>query len=131
MTCHEARNELLRRPEQGLGEALPTAIAAHLADCPACARLAERYERVRRDLARHHAGVEPDPGFAARVVARLPRPTEMLGWAALRLLPATLALVLVLSGWCWLAAPAPSALLDESPSDDLLAWVLDPQEETR
>lgn len=138
MTCNEVRNELLRRPwrdpDATSGRSptgLPAETAAHLRGCPACSRLAARLGQVQRDLERHHAGLEPEPGFAARVVSRLPRPTEVLGWAAVRLLPATVALVLVLTGWCWLAAPSPSALLDDSPSDDLLAWVLDPEAEAR
>jgi anti-sigma factor RsiW len=101
-------------------------LRAHLALCPACARYAERLEAARRLLEAHHTLVEPDAGFARRVVERLDgeRP-DLAGQAALRLLPAALVLLLAL---IWLSAGTasdPATLLSESPTEDLLSWALD------
>ncbi len=83
-----------------------------------------RMDEVRRLLREHHAGVEPDPGFAQRVVARIERePRDLLGWAALRLLPATLVLALLLVWWTVTRTPDPATLLLESPAEDPLGWV--------
>jgi anti-sigma factor RsiW len=97
----------------------------HLNECTACARFAERLAIVHEALEDHHAGVRPDPAFAARVVARLPRQSPVLGWAALRLLPAATALLLVLSAWVFLATGTPTELVAAAPTDDLLSWVLE------
>jgi hypothetical protein len=73
----------------------------------------------------HHAGAEPDAGFAARVVAALPDSTsEVLGWAAIRLLPATLALALVLTLWALVVTPSPTSLVNQSADEDLWSWIL-------
>jgi hypothetical protein len=103
----------------------------HLASCPDCAAFARRLEQVRRALARplSEPAIEPGPHFPARVLARIARPAELMGWAAFRALPAALGLALALA-WLGLAAPAspppapaPSPLLDEPPSSEqLLAW---------
>jgi hypothetical protein len=57
------------------------------------------------------------------VVARLPRTADAsFAWAALRLLPVTLALLLALAWLSWRTAegePAPG------PTEDVLAWVID------
>jgi anti-sigma factor RsiW len=100
------------------------ASSAHLDSCEACARFAARMEAAREllDKRSHH---QPDAFFAQRVVAALPEGQDVLGWAALRVLPATLAAALVLSVWCWLATPVPSQLVEQSPTDDLLAWVIE------
>ena len=78
-------------------------------------------------LREHHGNVEPDAAFAARVAARLPQGSaEVLGWAASRLLPATLALALVLAWFALGAAPVqPTANEDSAPTDDLVGWVLE------
>ena len=65
------------------------------------------------------------PAFAARVVADLPRPSPVLGWAALRLLPAATALLLVLSAWVWFGTGTPSEMVASAPTDDLVSWVLE------
>jgi hypothetical protein len=105
---------------------LPPALAEHLAACADCAAFARRLQLVRDELVRPLAGVEPDPQFPARVLARIARPAELIGWAAFRALPAAMGLALVLA-WLGLqspaAAPPPSPLLDAPPSSDqLLAW---------
>lgn len=88
------------------------------------AREEKRDELVRRVLRGHHAGIEPDPGFAARVVARLPAAADPLRWAALRLLPAGLALALVLGILVWRELPAAGAA--PASVDELAAWMVDP-----
>ena len=118
MKCRRVRMLMLR------SAGVVDRAAAHLESCPDCARFAERLQRAREQLRAHHAGIT-DSGFAARVVSGLTSTTGKLGWAALRLLPATAALALVLLGWCWWSTPAPSAMVEQAPSDDLLTWVLE------
>ncbi len=128
MNCSEARDRLTR--QSGLRARGPRSgrVAQHLADCAACRAFARRYDAARGGLRDHLLEVEPGADFAARVVADLPRSPSLLGWAALRLLPATVALALVLTGWCLLSAPWPGELLADSPTDDPLAWVIDSEE---
>lgn len=123
LDCRQVRDRLMTA-----GPSAPE-LARHLDTCPACARFASRFDETRALLRRHHAGAEPDAAFAARVVEALPDPSELLGWAALRLLPATLALALVLGVWCVIATPGPGSLVEESPTDDVLAWVVASDEE--
>ena len=103
---------------------------AHVEGCQACRRFVRRLEAVEALLGERPAEITPDPAFAARVLDRLPAaPADEIGRAALRLLPAALALALVLAGWCLLATPAPRSLLaPESPTEDLVAWVIDDEE---
>jgi hypothetical protein len=121
MNCHDARERLTAEAGEPGGP-----VAGHLKACPACARFAERMRVARELLREHHGNVEPDAHFATRVAARLTRePASRLGWAAVRVLPATLALLLVLAWLSWQTTPDPASLLAESPTDDLLTWVLD------
>ncbi len=82
----------------------------------------------------HHAEIEPDSGFAGRVAAGLHRPPEvMLAWAAIKMLPAALALVFVMA---WIAfqiepsAETTVAVTAEQTTEDLLGWVLEESEAT-
>jgi hypothetical protein len=85
-----------------------------------------RMEEFRRQLRDHRLDVEPDPGFAARVIARLPSgPEDAIGRAALRLLPATLALAVLLALLAWNVAPDPQSLLVVSPTENPLIWIVD------
>ena len=126
--CDRARRELLRGVDRVSG---PT--ARHLDDCGACARFAERFQAAHDGLREHRAAVVPDAGFAARVTAALPAPAaapadaleRTLSWAALRLLPAAVALALVLGAWCWIGTSSPASLAGTAPSDDVLTWVLE------
>jgi hypothetical protein len=94
--------------------------------------LAARLEQARTYFRDHHAGVEPDAGFAARVVARLERPpADLLGWAAWRLLPATLALAVVLAWFALRVTPGTWSAALASPAEDPLGWILDETEATR
>jgi hypothetical protein len=131
--CRRLREQLCE-PAAHAGIAAPVSdwASRHLASCPDCAAFARRLEQVRRALARplSEPAIEPGPHFPARVLARIARPAELMGWAAFRALPAALGLALALA-WLGLStpasppppAPAPSPLLDEPPSSEqLLAW---------
>lgn len=95
-------------------------------------RLSGRMREARSWFERHHAQIEPDTGFASRVAARLTSDsTGMLGWAALRLLPASLLLVLVL-GYLSVKVTGPTeTAAAQSGDNDVIAWVLDGQEGAR
>jgi hypothetical protein len=121
MNCRRARNLLTRTADRAA--AADPALARHLAACAECARFAERWAAVRRGIEGRLTRVTPDAGFAARVTARLGAPADPFTWAAWRLLPATVALTLVLGGWCLLWTPAPSSLAEQLADGDLLAWV--------
>jgi predicted anti-sigma-YlaC factor YlaD len=127
MSCAKLRNHLTL----SAGEPLPEPLQRHLRECAPCRRYAERVDAARSILRGHRVEVEPDPGFAIRVAARLrEQPAEMLGWAAQRLLPATLALLLVLA-WFAFSAPPDTTYADEelAPTEDLFTWVLEPSGE--
>jgi len=132
--CRRLREQLYEPAAHGGSAGAPISDGAsrHLASCPDCAAFARRLEQVRQALARplSEPAIEPGPHFPARVLARIARPAELMGWAAFRALPAALGLALALA-WLGLSAPAsppppapaPSPLLDEPPSSEqLLAW---------
>jgi hypothetical protein len=94
----------------------------------------QELKNVRDAMRSHHAGVTPDACFAERVRARLrPEPTAMLGWAAFRVLPATFAILAVLTWAVFSSTPVEtnlqagtgSAATVRSPSEDIFAWVLE------
>ena len=120
MNCNTVQMALLEAGNRAEG-----AVERHLLECEACTRFAERLEVAERALADHHGNVAPDSSFAARVISELPRPSPVLGWAALRLLPAATALMLVLSAWAWLGTASPAELTVSAPTDDLVSWVLE------
>lgn len=130
MSCRDFRELLSRISGPARGSDDQAALARHLEQCDDCARFARRWHELRRGLRRSPA-VTPDAGFAARVVARLPAPADPLSWAALRLLPASVALVLALTGWCLLATPPPTTVADELAGGDLLTWVAAGEESGR
>jgi hypothetical protein len=118
MECRELKSRLMA------GEmSTSTDLALHLAGCRECARFERRWELVRLGVGRpaeEHIG---DGSFTARVVASLPRTPEVLGWVALRALPAALLLALVLAGLGAAEVPPPVSLLFDEPSpSQLLAW---------
>ena len=122
--CAQVRSALLR---PGCEDRVPSrALEEHLEGCCGCADFSKRARLAVEVLGERESAVIADSGFAARVVQALPEGTENLfGWAALRVLPATLALSLVLGAWCWSATGAPATLVEESPTDDLIGWVLE------
>jgi hypothetical protein len=107
------------------GDRDEAAVERHLGECKVCKRFVERLEVAERALADHHGNVVPDSTFAARVVSELPQPSPVMGWAALRLLPAAAALLLALSAWVWLGTAPPAELTVSAPTDDLVSWVLE------
>ena len=121
MNCSQARDRLV-------GGTPTESLERHLGTCPSCRAFAERAEIALAKLREREAEVVPEAGFAARVTAALPGDPEVLAWAALRLLPATVALALVLTGWCLTGVPGPSELVEESPADAPLAWLLETNE---
>lgn len=87
-----------------------------------------RGEAARIIFRNHQAQVEPDAGFVARVASELDRrPVDLMSGVALKLLPGTLALLLILA-WFASRPPQPSANASVTSSDDLLVWVLDDSE---
>lgn len=126
MNCRRARTRLTRDPDRR--RRADPALAAHLASCPECRRFGDRWAQVRQELRGLRSVVTPDAGFAARILERLDPPADPWLWAARRLLPVTLALTLVLGGWCLLRTPAPSSLADELADGDLLSWVAEGDE---
>jgi hypothetical protein len=148
-SCLEIRNRLLRQaPAAGgsaTGQPRHEAVTSHLDACAACSAFAVRLDAVRGGLRAHHAGVEPDLAFASRVRARLSGDASAaLGLAALRLLPVTAALLLVLLGFSLAslvgrsetAAGTGTTLAatdatdpDATPEEQWVAWVLRVEEE--
>jgi hypothetical protein len=119
--CRDIRDRLASSP----GGTRSRGLDAHLQTCPGCARVAARLDAVRQALEGHHANVEPDAGFAARVTSNLRNdPADALAWAAVRLLPATLILLAALAWIAFRTTATPADLLAESPTDDLLTWVV-------
>jgi hypothetical protein len=100
-----------------------------------------RVEEVRQALRRHHAEVQPDAGFAARVMARLPRhETFVFDWAVRRVLPVSVgvAFVLMIAVIVTGARPPnssvtapPGASSTSENQSDPLDWLLDSQQERR
>ena len=127
MNCKNTRN-LLSRDLDRTHDSDP-ALARHLAGCDDCRRFAERWQALQVGIREHRSDVAPDVGFAARVVARLEAPADPFVWAARRLLPASLALTLVLGGWVLLSTPTPASLADELADGDLMTWVAEGGEE--
>ena len=120
MECQNVRKKLLE-PDQSRDRNLQE----HLRVCTSCARFADRLEMTQALLRDHHARVEPGPDFSARVIGNLARGPELMGWAAIRLLPASLALVLALLGWTLYTGSDSPELPQSAPSDDPIAWMLE------
>ena len=119
MRCGEVRQRLM---EDARG-ATPADVERHLDTCAVCAAFARRLEATRAGLRAHRTDHLPDPAFAARVTAALPGTTEVLGWAALRLLPAAIALAL-LCGWYGMSrGPGLADLLLHPDDPQLLTYV--------
>ncbi len=125
MNCGELRDRLTRNADARH----EPSTARHIEECATCRTFANRRSTARQLLRRHHGHTDPDAGFSGRVMARLPKgPTEVLGWAAVRLLPATVALALVLVWFNFQVTPHPTTVetATVAPTEDLLTWVIDP-----
>jgi predicted anti-sigma-YlaC factor YlaD len=102
------------------------ALGEHLAGCEDCRILKANLDAAGRMLRSRHAGVVPDGAFATRVRARLHRePVQVLGTAALRLLPVTVLLLLLISWLAFTATPQTEFGDSAAPTEDVLAWVLE------
>jgi hypothetical protein len=127
MRCAEARDALmasLARPSAEAGAApAAAAVTDHLAGCASCSAFAARLAAYRTALPGATTDVVPGPGFSARVVARLPDDVELLGWAALRLMPAALVLALACSWYGVTHGPGLSDLLLAEGDPQLLTYV--------
>lgn len=121
MNCAVAR----RRVSEAIPGPSAPEVREHLASCEACGRFAERWAAAAAVLAEPRCDAVPDAGFAGRVAARRSPPVEPFAWAAARLLPAALALAVVLLGWCLAATPGPSELTESAGSDDPLVWIVE------
>lgn len=98
-------------------------VVEHTQGCAECRAFLARLELAREILATPLSDARPDAGFAARVATRLPQPVEMMGWAALRLLPAALAVLLALAAYGQGHPPSAADLwLLEPSSGQLLTW---------
>jgi predicted anti-sigma-YlaC factor YlaD len=101
----------------------------HLDECPACRRYAGRAAAAKRYFENHRSDATPDASFAARVAGRVNGSTAgAMGWAAMRLLPATAVLAVILAWFAFQAAPSQETAAVVSPTEDLLSWVLDEAE---
>ncbi len=138
--CRRIRRQLCATPPAAARRAAE--LRGHLESCPACAAFERRLAAARRELGRPllpGRALEPDAGFPARLMARLGRPADVLGWAAFRALPAALGLALALA-WLGFSAssvggpstgqtPAALAADDANPSpDQLMAFSAAPPE---
>ena len=125
MNCRTARRAM-DRPEEFRGPDLER----HLDECDGCRKLKDALDAAGSMLKDRHAGVVPDAAFATRIRARLHRdPAQVLGTAALRLLPVT-AIILVLLTWmAFTATPVSDAVVTEAPTEDVLAWLLEAPED--
>ena len=71
MTCTGVRKQLLGRKNLH-AQSLERALSDHLDGCSGCRDFSRRLQAVAGELRDHHAGLEPDGSFVARVVDRLP-----------------------------------------------------------
>lgn len=118
MRCRHARRLLTET-------AAPSSeLRQHVADCAPCAAYQRRHETVLRALGDHRAVITPPAGFAARVRSRLQPAGDPIGWAALRLLPVSLVLVLLLSWLNLRLAGEESATLTD-PTTAVLSWAIE------
>lgn len=117
MKCRRVRDRLTRSPLRD------GAVRGHLEECSACSDFARRLADVEIALGGHHAQVAPSPDFAARLRTHLPEESDLLGWAAWRLLPATVCVLLLLS-WLNLRSLGTDAETVD-PTEAVLTWVVD------
>lgn len=102
------------------------------------ADLERRLEEFRHLMRARHAGVEPPPEFAAQVAVRLPdRDGASLAWAVWRLLPLSIAVLLVLLAVTAVRQPPAGAASSSTVASartgelDALSWLLERGEGSR
>lgn len=125
MNCRTAR-----RAMDKLDAARDIALQHHLAGCDDCRKLKDALDAAGSMLKERHAGVVPDAAFAARIRARLhTEPAQVLGTAALRLLPVTAIILALLTWMAFTATPVTDTIVAKAPTEDVLAWVLEDLED--
>ncbi len=75
MTCHEARATFSDLYDEALSGARLVTVSQHLAGCPACRTEWASFQEALQAV-RGLGGLEPSPGFAARVRQQLESPTR-------------------------------------------------------
>ncbi len=111
MKCQTFRDRWARRDLAHQAE--DSELLRHRAECAVCQELAPRLDAMRLHVRDLHAGTEPDAGFSARVLQRIetqPDDVEVLGWAAWRVLPAAMVLLVALLAWGSSVGWAPTSL---------------------
>lgn len=130
MNCRRAEDLLVRLFDGPLGPVDAEALRGHLAACLACRRREADYALIREAVAAFPAAA-PRPYFVERVTARLPEGAPSF-WPSLRriglrLIPAYLAIVLVLGAALAFLRPGAGAELSQA---ELLLRGEDPLQET-
>jgi hypothetical protein len=96
----------------------------HLGQCTACAAYARALTEWREGLRSSPVRTVPDAGFSARVLDRLPAAHDMLGIAALRLLPGALLLALLcVAATLEVGRQSPLPTMGGPATDSLLGWI--------
>jgi len=122
MSCGAVERELTACKA---GEPTSNATRRHLDGCPHCARFDRRLRSVELAMREHRSRTTAPPGFATAVGRLLPQDRDLIGWAALRLLPATIGLLLLLS-WLNLQQARTAGSETSDPTEAVLSWVLEP-----
>ncbi|HAV41888.1 MAG TPA: hypothetical protein DCW97_05720 [Acidobacteria bacterium] len=111
MNCRKAEKLISKQLDNRLEASESAWLNAHLKICPACARLALEYQKLKNLSAELRIEAEPSPYFSERVSARLssePKPTI---WAVVekwyaRAIPVFLVTATLLVGLLFLMQPA-------------------------
>jgi len=122
--CRHAQDRL-SATRIGSGDELDSSTEEHFERCSVCAEFASRLEDVAAVLTESPRPVVPSPDFSSRVLSELPGPAESLGWAALRLLPAAVALVLALSWLSVVAVDSHELLFDPLDASVLMTYPIE------
>jgi anti-sigma factor RsiW len=130
MNCKRAENLLVRSFDGPLPPGEADVLRGHLEACPACRRRSEEYDLI-RDAFRTFPPAEPRPYFWERLSAHLPA-ADLSPWPSwrklgLKLVPACLAVVLVLGAALAFLRPQAAAELSQT---EILLRGEDPLNET-
>lgn len=134
MKCQTFRERWVQRDMAATTE--DAELLSHRAQCTACRETATRLDAVRQEMRSVQADIQPDAGFSARVVQRIETPpdhVEILGWAAWRILPAAMGLLVALLAWGssvgWTPDRPEMRLLGEDPAQVAVELLLTPEED--